>query len=225
MRLYVYALADADLATTGLCGISGEPLEVVTLQDAVGIVGRMTEAKTPTREALQSQDALVRALHERTSALLPVRFGTTVADAAALHDHPTLQHARLTQALDRVRAREQMTVRIVTNRPVPTVSHRESTSTGRGRQYLEGRASEHRLPTEAVEVVSAVRALVREERTERGRVQGMLATVYHLIDRGRGADYRAAMEARASLLTALSIGVAGPSPAYAFGPDDWTPHA
>lgn len=225
MRLYVYALADAAPPIDDLTGIQHEPLHAVPLADAVAILGRVDSSLAASRGTLEAQDRLVRTLHARASALLPARFGTIVADAAALVEHPTLQPRVLTPALARVRGREQMTVRLVTTRPQPPRPDRTPAGeTGRaaprsGRQYLERRAAAA-VPRDVHILTAALEALVVAEHTERGRVPGMLGTVYHLIDRGRSDDYRRVVGVRAGLLSDVSVVVSGPSPAYAFGPGE-----
>lgn len=222
MKLYVYALTDAAVTVSDLCGVRGETLAAIALLDGCAIVGQVDAAPAPTREALDVQDRLVRALHDRASALLPARFATLVEDERTLREHPLLQPTALTPALAQARGREQMTLRVVTNRPLmrPNEPMREIAPDGSGRRYLEQRASAVALPGEVREIVTAVASLVRAERCEPGRVPGMLATLYHLIDRGRADDYRAAMGVRVSLQPSVSIAITGPAPAYAFGPAD-----
>lgn len=229
MSLYVYALADEPPAIDDLRGLEGERLEVAQLTGAVAILGHAEDVPAPTRGRLEAQDRLIRTLHDRAGSLLPVRFGTTVASVAALEEHPTLQAAVIGPALAAARGREQMTVRVATSRPVAAelqaaAAPPDRHAAGAGRQYLEARAAASAPPAEIRELLAAVAALVRAERIERGRVPGMLATVYHLIDRGRGDDYRAAMDARRGFLPALSLSITGPAPAYAFGPGEWTTH-
>ena len=68
---------------------------------------------------------------------------------------------------------------------------------------------------------SALEGLVRAERLERHTEPGLLASVYHLIDRGAAARYRALVE-RVSL-EGLRVALSGPWPAWSFAPEVVTP--
>jgi Gas vesicle synthesis protein GvpL/GvpF len=217
MKVYVYALVDTAPEVDDLRGIEREPLEIVPLADGAAIVGRVGHVPPLSRERLDAQDHLIRALHDRVAALLPTRFGTVVADTGTLCAHSMLQPPVLSPLLARVHGREQMAVRIVSNRPSDEPLDPPSSLGLSGRQYLERRMMAATVPRETHELTAAVAALVRAEHSERGRVPGMVATVYHLIDRGRSEDYRAAMGAGARLKPELSVIISGPAPAYAFG--------
>jgi hypothetical protein len=224
MKLYVYALTDSPPDLTDLSGLQHERLETAALDRAFAIIGRVADGVPPTRKTLEAQDRLVRAMHERSQSLLPARFGTLVTDENALRRHPALQADVLGPALERVRGREQMTLRIVTDRPAAaSVTNEPSidpTSESAGRRYLEQRRAREALPEEARAVTRAVAAITRGERSQRGSVPGVLATVYHLIDRGRGDDYRAKVAKANTLRPGVTVIVNGPAPAYAFGPED-----
>ena len=78
---------------------------------------------------------------------------------------------------------------------------------------------------------AALEPLVRAERGQRhparpgpepGPAETLLASVYHLIDRGRAADYRALVEAGGSALAPRRVTVSGPFAPYAFAPEDLT---
>jgi len=59
--------------------------------------------------------------------------------------------------------------------------------------------------------------LVRAERVTRHDTPPLIASVYHLIDRGAGAAYLAAVERVA--LAAARVVATGPWPPYAFAPE------
>lgn len=217
MPLYVYALTDGAVALDDLRGVQGEALDNFSLAFGCVVAGRADERPSPSRDALAAQDRIVRAVHERTAALLPVRFGTLVQDEEVLREHPRLQREALENALAGVRGREQMTMRLATDRPLPSDDEIVDARTRSGRAYLEARARGVVVPPPIRQLLDAVAILVRAERREPGRVPGLAATVYHLIDRGCAGHYRAAIEARVSTLPELSVTLAGPAPAYAFG--------
>jgi len=59
--------------------------------------------------------------------------------------------------------------------------------------------------------------VVRAERVERHGEPGLLASVYHLIDRGTSDRYRELVEATA--LDDLRVTLTGPWPAWSFAPE------
>ena len=80
MRLYIYAIASGFAESNGLAGVAGEPLVVVPARDIVAVCGWIARTPGVDRETLTAQDRIVRTLHARSEALLPMRFGTNVAD-------------------------------------------------------------------------------------------------------------------------------------------------
>jgi gas vesicle protein GvpL/GvpF len=210
--LYLYAIA-ADLRDVAdLTGIQGEALALVRLDGALLVAGEV-EATSPVDEAaLNAQDALVRQLHERAAALLPMRFGstaTTQEDARrAIATTP-----KLLERLTAVRGAEQMIVRVLGERSrVRTAIPTE----GSGARYLEALAEARRAPPELLAIAAAGRALQRDVRIEPAEQPGVIGSVYHLIDRGRADEYRALIDDAARGMDQVRVRVSGPSPAYAF---------
>jgi hypothetical protein len=65
-------------------------------------------------------------------------------------------------------------------------------------------------------VLDGLQDLVRAERIERVDGPPLLATVYHLVDRGGAAAYLARLEALRTLVPDLRLTASGPWPPYAF---------
>ena len=59
--------------------------------------------------------------------------------------------------------------------------------------------------------------LVRAERIEPHEQPGLIASVYHLIDRGRSGEYLRAVEA--ARIEPLRLSATGPWPAWSFAPE------
>jgi hypothetical protein len=224
--LYLYAVADAIEASDGLMGIGGEPVEIFDLGGLRLAAGWVDERPSVSRPLLETQDRLVRALHERSRALLPFRFGTAARDLAAASTSLDLLASDLAQRLARVRGREQMTVRILRAGGEPAARagsavaapNRElslAAGDGPGAQYLRARAASRELPEHVHRALDAVRSIVREARFEPARHAAVLGTVYHLIDRGTSPVYRDRLTAAADA-GAVTLRITGPSPAYAF---------
>jgi hypothetical protein len=86
---------------------------------------------------------------------------------------------------------------------------------GAGARYLAERAAA-RTPPEIAPFVAALRDVHRATRVEPGRHDDILATVYHLIDRGSSDRFREQVELAAATMPHLILRVSGPMPAYAF---------
>jgi hypothetical protein len=86
---------------------------------------------------------------------------------------------------------------------------------GVGARYLAERAA-RTTPPEIAPLLRALKPIQRATRVEAGRHSGVVATVYHLIDRGTDGTYRDAVASAAADLPTLIVRVTGPSPCYAF---------
>lgn len=219
MAVYVYAITDGVGDVSDLRGLHDEPLRTVTIGPFVVVIGHAVERVSPTRELLATQDRIVRALHSRAHALLPVRFAAVVPDVDALSQHAALKDTRLATALRNVRGCDQMTLWLLKRgaaAPVDGATPLPPPKGGLGRQYLAQRAAVQAVCPEARALAEALRPLVHDERIERGKVSGVAASVYHLIERTHGPAYRRAVVKAAADLPTVAIRVSGPSPAYAF---------
>ena len=209
-------------------GVARERLRAIACGDLVAVVGEVPSAPSLDAGTLRAYDATMRGLTSAVDAMLPVRFGTILPDAAALCTVVGERRAALTEALALVAGREQMTLRVfgdatrVTVRPSP---RRVSPKSGRGAgaRYLDARraaeARAHAVP-EIDWLRPALARFVRAERTERHERPPLLASVHHLIPRGRAAAYLAAVDRALRTRRAVRIVASGPSPAWAFASED-----
>jgi hypothetical protein len=177
---------------------------------SVGAVTALVrEARPPqaTAASLRRHAQLVDAVAASGSAVLPVRFGTCVGEAAELIDILRSRQDTLRKSLRAVRGRVQMIVRLASE-PVVTSGFRVP---GSGAEYLRARAAARAVPQfDPLRV--AVRRWVKDERIEK---HDRMASIYHLIPRSAVAAYRGAL-ARAAAAAAVRVVVTGPYPPYAF---------
>jgi hypothetical protein len=190
-------------------GAQGEPLRVIRCDGFAALAG----APPPplSVEALRAHEASVRRMAEACDPCLPARFGSIAPDEVALQRELSGRAAELTDALSMVRGREQMTLRV--HGPAAPAPR---TTGGSGTRYLEERRRARSFP-QLDPLRAALGALVHAERLERHSEPGLLASVYHLIDRGGAAQYRARIEA--TRLDGLRILASGPWPAWSFAPE------
>jgi hypothetical protein len=224
--LYVYAVLESGARVAGT-GLADEPLRLVVCGDLAAAVGEMADTPAVDARALRAHDAVVRALAQSADALLPARFGCFVKDDIALRDALQPRARELGEALRLVRGCEQMTVRVygtdTSTPPAGDPAMDESAGGARpGTDYLVSRQRERRRAREVPEldpVRPALSTLVREERAQRHRTPPLLASVYHLIERGQAAVYQETLTRAAASLGDVRVSASGPWPPYAFAPE------
>jgi hypothetical protein len=218
--LYLYAIVDGPVAVDDIVGVSREALQTFQVESMTVISGVIETPPPIDRSMLAAQDRVVRTLHERTAALLPMRFGSIFQSESDAARAIELQTVRLREQLNTVRGREQMTMRVLsgTGRSGGTGGSGRTGGAGgtggAGAEYLRARA-ERQVPAEIAPLLAVTAHLARGTRVERPTTSGMIATVYQLVDRGASDAYRAAV-ATAPDVDRLSVHVTGPSPCYAF---------
>lgn len=219
-RLYVYAVVDATAKGRLGRGLVGEPLRLVRCGTVVAAVGDVDVAPAVTPANLRAHDATVRRLARHVDALLPARFGSLVDDEATLREALEPRAAELGEALRLVAGCEQMTLRVYGGaRPTDeTAAEDAPPGVGPGSRYLAARLRARRVP-EIEPLRRALRGLVRAERAERHATRPLIASVYHLIPRGRTRAYRAALLRTRRDLGEVTVRASGPWAPYAFAPE------
>jgi Gas vesicle synthesis protein GvpL/GvpF len=220
--LYVYALTDAPQRPLPDCrGHRGARLRVLT-HDGVGAVctrhGHIEPR--PDEAALWRHERVTEALMA-DRAVLPVRFGTTVADEQALAAMLAERHAEFRAALDRVRGRVEIGVRALWTPPgpgpEPGQAPGEAAEQGPGRAYLRARLDER---TRAERLADALHgALAPRAAAARRRVlvtPRMLLSAAYLIERDDVEDFLAAVDAVAAEHPEVDLLCTGPWPAHSF---------
>jgi len=122
-----------------------------------------------------------------------------------------------------VTGREQMTLRVFGEAaPLEDVAPVAS-DLGPGARYLQGRRRQVRRNADVPELAPLRRhldPLVRAEQAQRHDTPPLLASVYHLVDRGRAAAYVDAVATGAAALAPIRAMATGPWPPYAFAPEE-----
>ncbi len=222
--LYVYALLGETPRRSPGPGLAGEPVRVLPFRGFFVAAGEMGEAPALDPASLRGHDGVIRRLVEVVAAVLPAQYGAFFSDEEALAYALGPQAAALEDALAMVHGREQMTLRVYgdpTPAPVP-VAEEEGRIQGPGARYLamkmRGHARQHALP-EIEPLRRALGPLSCAERIERHDAPPLLASVYHLVGRGQGAAYVAAVEGAAPGLPCIRVTISGPWAPYAFAPE------
>jgi hypothetical protein len=226
--VYLYALIGRKPRGDLGRGLRRERLRALAGSGFHLVVGRLGAAPEPDTSALRRHDVAVRRIAARVDAILPIRFGTTAPDEAEALRRLAPRAIELADRLVRVRGHEQMTLRLFGQRaardlPAPATG---TPASGRGRpgtQYLAERRREHARAAvpELDPIRRALDGLVADERVQRHAAPPLIASAYHLLPRGRGAQYRTRVARAARGLAPLRLTVSGPWPPWAFGADAW----
>ena len=210
--------------------MSGEALRIVTCGRLLAVVGDMSAPPVVTSSALREHDRTIRRMAAITDAVLPLRFGSMVDGELELARRLEPAEAALQAALERVAGREQMTVRVYERQArgeegTPGAAPVAAADLGPGARYLVERrraheSDPHRAALDAV--LAAPASLIWAQRIESHGSPPLFATVHHLIDRGQGAAYAAALDAGTADLVDAAVTVSGPWPPYAFASGELT---
>jgi hypothetical protein len=210
-RLYVYAFSESPLEPFALSGRRIRTVEIEGIHVAVD--GRVPRNEA-SEDSLRRQHAIVEAIAARSGAVLPARAGSLV-ETAELRARIGRSKPLLQSALDMVRGREQMTLRLSGAAPVAAFGGVRALS---GTAYLEARRAATAPSAELLGVVHAlVSDLIHAERVQPAR-GALPAAVFHLITRGDAAEYRQRIDG-AIALAAARPQVTGPWPPFAFTPE------
>ena len=224
--LYLYALVGEPPRGDLGRGLSRERLSTLPGRGFHVVVGRMEQAPEPAAAALRGHDAAVRRIAAAVDAILPMRFGSVAPDEDAARRLFAPRAIELAGRLVHVRGHAQMTLRVYGPRrvararpsaPEPVAGVR----LGPGARYLAERRRLSGTAPELDPIRPLLAGLVADERVQRHLTPPLLASIYHLVPRNRGARYRARVARGARQLSPLRVTVSGPWPPYAFGADAW----
>jgi len=110
--LCVYGVISATHPGVSLSGVHRQPTFVVRHRDLAAVVSRVEGELLARRRDVDAHLAVLEAAFEGGD-VLPYRFGTTVADEAAMRDVLDRTAPQLQAVLQRVGGRVQMTVKVI----------------------------------------------------------------------------------------------------------------
>jgi hypothetical protein len=169
----------------------------------------------PTEQKLWEHESVLEALMEH-GPVLPVRFGVTFERLEPLVRELDSRHDALAAALDGVRGRVELSVRVLERAPSLAGSRRNgSRSLGPGQHYLREKLERHRAADEiAGQLRQELLPLAVAERAGSSLRPGTLFATSYLVDSSRLGEFRA----RVAALHRRSDAVVctGPWPPYNF---------
>jgi hypothetical protein len=192
----------------------GHFIEFAPAGGVVAAFERVSQRPQISEAALRMQHELVLHIAGQVNEILPVRFGAFL-DWVELERILDMRRDAIQQALDFVRGRVQMTIRI-RGGPARVAVAPQTLDARTGTAYLHARLAAARppMPAAALSASALVRHLVVDERFDS---RGEATTIYHLIDRGSVRQYQQLLAG-----VAPTADISGPWPPFAFTPDLWS---
>jgi hypothetical protein len=179
------------------------PLRAVQ-SGALAVLYAPAEEEAVSPEALWRREALLEALMEDRD-LLPVRFGTRVADEAAAARAVADRGDELRAGLDRVRGAVELAVRVRSRAAEEAPAPAES-----GRDYIAAKAGRSRA---AMRIHEPLAALARESVIQHG--DELLRAAY-LVEREAVEPFAGHVRALQQEHPELALVCTGPWPPYSF---------
>jgi hypothetical protein len=221
--IYAYGIAEP---TPGLPpsrrGIGGATLRVLETSDLAVVYSRHRSLRPRPSPALVLQHERVLEAVMARAPVLPLRFGAQLDTADQLAEAVAGRRRELRSALDRVRGRVEIGVRVLPNAPPSPVTSPSRPSPPSGRAYLQSVAAAHRRNERVADAIHrplhalAAASVVRPRSTPPAL---MVAT--YLVDTRQVDDFRRLGGELAAAHRDLRVAVTGPWPPYSFtGEDD-----
>jgi hypothetical protein len=214
--IYVYAIADgAPSGHAALAGFGDAPLRAVEHGSLVALYSPDPPRDlTPTEDALWRHERIVEALMAER-AVLPLRFGSTLASELELRELLIARAKEFAAALATVRGRVELGVRASVRAAEAGAPVAESAVSGRA--YLEAKLARRRAAARLgeslhAELVAAARASTfRLHADPRPEFAGA-----YLVDREQVEDFRRRVEAARDARPEVELACSGPWPPFSF---------
>jgi gas vesicle protein GvpL/GvpF len=214
--LYLYAIVQQASEAPGL-GIREAPTRVISEGDLAAIVSEHDDPPHDLdQDELWAHETVVEELM-RSAAVLPMRAGSTLADAAAVQALLREQHERFTRSLERVNGAVELGVRAAARTSAPKVPAGVQDEELPGTAYLRARLeTQTRSDRVASSLLSALQVLAREHAPLSKSLGGGDVRSAYLVDRDRVDAFVARVEELGHELDDVSIVCTGPWPPYSF---------
>jgi hypothetical protein len=221
VSLLLYAITDAVPPTEpAISGVDGAPVLLIAAAGLWAAVSDHNAAPELDEATLWTFEQVVESLMD-DCAVLPVRFGSLLADVAEVEEMLTARRGALAAKLDRVRGAVELSVRGVwpdtdTSAAPPT----DSAANGSGTAYMRSRLEPHRR---AGELAARVHAHLDDHARASSHRLLTRATVplsaAFLVERGREGDFLSRVRGLDAELSDTDLVCTGPWPAYSFAGD------
>lgn len=219
--IWAYAICDhPGVALPRRRGLAHAPLEGICEGELLAVVSQHTQAPgEPALDALWAHERVVeRLMADR--AVLPLRFGTKLPDAAAMRMTLAARHDEFVAVLGHVRGRVELGVRAMASAAgngAPPTAPALAPVARTGREYLlEKLARGRRSERDAAALHEPLTALAVEARKRRAQADDELLRAAYLVERVNLARFRATVQRLQQQHPDVALLCTGPWPPYSF---------
>lgn len=190
--IYIYAIVDGRAAVES-------PLRRLAYGDVAAVYREVESLPAVTEESLRHQESVLERLMEERE-VLPLRFGSAVADEDELRRLLATRHDEFAVSLARVRGRVEMGIR----------ASAPAKPSSTGREYVEARLGWRRA---AESVHAELASLAHDSSLHVATHAGLTFSGAYLVDRARVADFQ---RAAGAVRPDLDLACSGPWPPFSF---------
>jgi hypothetical protein len=219
---YLYAITEGVGPAPGASGLRGAPLAGIEEGGLVMVTSPHVDLPSEAdEEDLWSHESVVESLFDAgEGAILPMRFGTTLPDEAAVRAALRDRAPEWRAALDRVRGAIELGVRAqidVESSPARPPAEPRGEASGPGTAYLLDRLGQGRAAAEVARSIHApLSELARESaHVIRNHPRTMLKGAY-LVEEGAVQGFEREIKRLEASLPDAAITCTGPWPPYSF---------
>jgi len=214
MTLALYAITEADAPAIEERGLDGRPLRSVAQDDLAAVVSEHDGPRIARSAAnlWDYEQIMERLLADRT--LLPMQFGTVLADEPAVKAMISERADELRTGLERVRGAVELGIRAGWRAPDPPNGSSEGQANGTA--YMLERVALHRQACDLVDRLDPLAGLARDIRV-RLLGQGDLPVLEsYLVNRDRVEEFTERVRAIDERHPEIELVCTGPWPPYSF---------
>ncbi len=211
MSLVLYAVSDA--ADCDGAGLHGAPLRPVPESGLVAVVSAhdTPRLRAGAADLWAYEEVMERLMAERT--ILPMRFGTVLADEGQVREVLRERRAELAAGLERVRGAIELAVRAGWREPEPPATRHDT-----GTAYMLDRVALHRRARELADRLDPLAALAREIRSRLvDRAEHPVLGAY-LVERALTGEFADRVRDLDQRHPDMELVCTGPWPPYSFSP-------
>lgn len=230
-RCYVYAILPRQTSLPpGLVGLDRDQLALVPWHDLAAATSGLAGELRPDVQHVLRHAEIVEQLRQLGPAL-PVRFGTVLADAAAVAQALAARYEVLAADLLRVGDKVELGLSVLWEPPAPDHEHggapaapEVAVPTGPGARYMQARLTEHHRAAAARDTAkllaqdldSVLGAYVLEHRCTILPTSRLVLRTAYLLEPARTPVFREAFDTLRPAYPHLRFLLSGPWPPYTF---------
>ena len=215
MTAYLYAVCDLTARAPSCAGLRGQPLAMVRAAGLCALTSEAPPGPIGTEKDLLQHEHVVETLMGEHD-LLPARFGTVLADEAAVRELLAERREGFARALERVAGSVELGVRVMLDRQEESRAARRDDAAS-GTEYLLRAKRAERRAAELIERLDRELTPLAKDRRVRAR-RSLLDPVRcaYLVDRVQLDSFRARSASLADEAPDAQLVCTGPWPPYSF---------